>query len=71
LREDTMTIITTIRDAERVIDDWTANYLRRPGGWQTHRAARALVDHIGGYGHELTPELSDSFDLDYYLYEED
>lgn len=61
------TTITTIVDARRIVADWTENYLEQPTAEQAEAAARALVDHVGGYGNELTPELSDSFDLDKYL----
>jgi len=57
-------IITTITDAERIIHDWTERYPEQPTDEQVHRAARSLVAHVGGYGHNLTEELAESFDLD-------
>jgi hypothetical protein len=64
-----MTFIMTIEDAERIIRDWTEDYWPQPTKDQVHDAARALVSHIGGYGHSLSAEQSGSFDLDFYLYE--
>jgi hypothetical protein len=56
--------ITTIRDAERVISDWTYQYLEQPTEKAFYRAARRLVGYVGGYGHILTDELAESFDVD-------
>lgn len=61
--------ISTISDAVRIVSDWTEGYVKRPSEGQIRSAAIELVDHIGGYGNDLTTELSESFDLDSVLYE--
>lgn len=57
------TILTTIRDAERVIDNWTENYLEQPTPAQRAQVARALVDAVGGYGQPINWEIR-GFDID-------
>lgn len=60
--------ITTILDAERIISTWVERYTVQPSEEQIHQIARDLVDHIGGYGNEVTSELAETFDLEsYYL----
>jgi len=56
--------ITTITDARALISDWTDGYVTPITEAQCHRAARALVDHLGGYDqwtHEVvgTPDDDD------------
>lgn len=55
--------ITTLNDARRIVNAWTENYLERPTSKQIEHASRALIEHVGGIGKELTCELSDSFNL--------
>lgn len=62
--------ITTINDAKRIIADWTENYLEPLTDEQVECAARALVEHVGGYGQYLTDDLEDAFDLDKFLGDE-
>jgi hypothetical protein len=56
--------ITTIRDAERIINSWTERYLVQPTDEQKRKAARLLVEYIGGYGKVLDDTLIESFDLE-------
>ena len=55
--------ITTIKDAERLIRDWTESYLEQPTDETIRHAARALVSYVGGYGNEFDTE-ENSFDVD-------
>ncbi len=45
-----MRTLHTIRDAEQLIGEWVQVYRRQPTPEQIHRAARALIDFLGGYG---------------------
>ncbi len=56
--------ITTITDAIRIISSWVERYDVQPSDDQIKSAAAALVEHIGGYGEDLTSELAETFDLD-------
>lgn len=58
------TRITTFVDARRIVSAWVEAYHPQPTDAQIEHAARLLVTHIGGSGHELTPALTDSFALD-------
>ena len=63
--------ITTIRDAEQLVADWTERHSEQPTPAQIHRAARALVAFLGGYGADADAEndatgerVTAAFDLD-------
>ncbi len=56
--------ITTITDAIRLVSDWTERYIVPPTDEQIHRAAAALVEHLGGWGNDYDSEESPEFDLD-------
>lgn len=66
--------LTTIRDAEQLVRDWTERYDEQPTDEQVHRAARALVQFLGGYGADAEAEdetgsrVTEGFDLDAALY---
>jgi len=64
------TEFTTMNDARRIIYDWVENYVDRNGitEEQINRAARALVDHVGGYGVIFDVDDTQDFDLDFYIY---
>lgn len=65
-----MRLLTTIRDAEQQVRDWTERYSEQPTDAEVHRAARALVAYLGGYGadaealDEHGTRLTEGFDLD-------
>jgi hypothetical protein len=60
----TQTTFTTITDAIRTVSSWVEAYDEQPTPEQIETVARALVDHVGGYGVAFGRDLTDAFDVD-------